>query len=457
MRPSTSRTRSVNAGSGGARGDRSRRPRSSRGGGRPARAGAWRRRVVARVTRRENSASSYRTARGEATTVGVAPSSAGRYSCCATATSQDDDMASTGGIFISYRWGDAAGHAGRLYDRLLEHFGADQIFIDVEAIEPGVDLLARIEDAVGACEVLLAVIGPGWLAATHPDGRRRLHDAADIVRLEIAAALSRHVPVIPVLVGRAVMPPPDELPGPLLPLARHRATRIDDDRFHHDADRLIAALDRLLGAEPGAGQPATVACQRCRAETPAGARFCLACGAAVGEPPAGRREVRKTVTVVACAATVAAGPGGALDPESLRQVLGGYHGRTAEVVGRHGGTVAEVIGEAVMAVFGVPRLHEDDAVRAVRAAAELREAVAALDRRPPGRPRRPLRAAHRGRHRGGGGQRRRRPARRRRRCGQPRRPARARGRRPGRGPARGADLAAGPRRGHRGAGRAGRR
>jgi class 3 adenylate cyclase/tetratricopeptide (TPR) repeat protein len=287
-------------------------------------------------------------------------------------------MAPWGGIFISYRRGDAAGHAGRLYDRLREHFGAERIFIDVEAIEPGVDFVGRIEDAVGACEILLALIGRSWAAAAHPDGRRRLHDPADIVRLEIAAALRRHVPVIPVLVGAAEMPRPEELPDPLVPLARHNATRIDDDRFHHDADRLIAALDRLLGAEPATGQPAVVACPRCGTQNPGGARFCLACGSEVGEPAVGRREVRKTVTVVACAAIVAAGPGAALDPEPLRQVLAGYHGRTAEVIGRHGGTVVDASGETVVAVFGVPRLHEDDAVRAVRAAAEFRDDVGAL-------------------------------------------------------------------------------
>jgi predicted ATPase/class 3 adenylate cyclase len=286
-------------------------------------------------------------------------------------------MSLRGGIFISYRRSDAAGHAGRLYDRLRAHFGAERVFIDVEAIGPGVDFVASIEDAVGACEVLLAVIGRGWAAAAHPDGRRRLLDPADIVRLEVAAALSRHVPVIPVLVGGAEMPRGEELPEALGSLARYNATRIDDDRFHQGADRLIAALDQLLGAEPAAGPPAAVACQRCGARIPVDARFCMACGAAVGTPEE-QREVRKTVTVVAGAATVARQEGAALDPESLRQVLAGYHDRTAEVVGRHGGTVVEAAGEAVVAVFGVPRLHEDDAVRAVRAAAELRESAAAL-------------------------------------------------------------------------------
>ena len=282
-------------------------------------------------------------------------------------------MAARGGIFISYRRGDAAGHAGRLYDRLREHFGAERVFIDVEAIGPGVDFLARIEDAVAACEVLLALIGRSWVTAAHPDGRRRLDDPDDVVRLEIAAALRRHVPVIPVLIAGAQMPRPEELPGALLPLARHNATRIDDDRFHHDADRLIAALDRLVGDEPAADQPA-VRCWRCGAENPAGARFCSACGVA---DPAGDREVRRTVTVLAATATVAGEPGTDVEPERLRQALAGHRDRTAEVVGRLGGTVVDTGEDTVLAVFGVPGPHADDAVRAVRAAAELRDGAAA--------------------------------------------------------------------------------
>jgi class 3 adenylate cyclase len=281
-------------------------------------------------------------------------------------------MPPRGGIFISYRRDDAAGHAGRLYDRLREHFGDEQVFIDVEAIGPGVDFVARIEEAVAACEVLLALVGRSWVTAAHPDGRRRLEDPADVVRLEIAAALRRHVPVIPVLVGGAEMPQPKQLPGPLLPLARHNATRIDDDRFHRDVDRLIAALDQLLSAEPTTGQPAVARCRHCGAENPADARFCHACGSA---EPAGAREARKTVTVLATEVAVAGEPGTALAAESLGQLLTGHH-PIVEVIKRHGGTVVDAGDKAVLAVFGVPSLHPDDAVRAVRAAAELRDGAA---------------------------------------------------------------------------------
>jgi TIR domain len=88
------------------------------------------------------------------------------------------------GIFISYRRQDTGDFAGRLYDRLTHRFGQERVFIDVDAIEPGVDFAEAINQAVDTCEVLLAVIGPGWVTATSSDGRRRLDDPDDFVRLE---------------------------------------------------------------------------------------------------------------------------------------------------------------------------------------------------------------------------------------------------------------------------------
>src|SRR5215469_14357730 len=111
-----------------------------------------------------------------------------------------------GGVFISYRREESSYAAGRLADRLTGRFGAEQVFIDVETIEPGVDFAEAISRAVGACVVLVAVIGPGWLAAADKRGGRRLDDPDDLVRLEIGTALVRGVRVIPVLVEGAVMP-----------------------------------------------------------------------------------------------------------------------------------------------------------------------------------------------------------------------------------------------------------
>ena len=90
---------------------------------------------------------------------------------------------------MSYRREISAMSAGRLYDRLSRHFASDQIFMDVDTIEPGVDFMRTIEEAVAACDVLIAVIGERWLTATDEEGRRRLDNSEDFVRIEIETAL----------------------------------------------------------------------------------------------------------------------------------------------------------------------------------------------------------------------------------------------------------------------------
>ena len=120
-------------------------------------------------------------------------------------------------------------------------------------------------------------------------------------------------------------------------------------------------------------------CPVCGQDNPDIARFCLACGAEL-EPEAVRsREVRKTVTVVFTDVTGSTSLGEQLDPESLRRVMTRYFETMRAVLERHGGTVEKYIGDAVMAVFGIPQLHEDDALRAVRAASEMRDALARLN------------------------------------------------------------------------------
>ena len=119
-------------------------------------------------------------------------------------------------------------------------------------------------------------------------------------------------------------------------------------------------------------------CGACGSENPDSAGFCSACGLALSASP-GAREVRKTVTVLFADVTESTVLGEQLDPESLRRVMARYFDLARAAVERHGGTVEKFIGDAVMAVFGVPTLHEDDALRALRAASELRDALRGLN------------------------------------------------------------------------------
>jgi hypothetical protein len=170
-------------------------------------------------------------------------------------------------IFISYRRSDSAPYAGRLFDRLTAHFSDPQVFMDLE-IKPGDDFVERLEDGVGHCDVLLVLIGPGWLGAEDAEGARRLDDPEDFARIEILAALNRDIRVIPVLVGGAVMPTARDLPQALMPLARRQALEVSDLRFRADTDRLIEVIEEELDARAAQVDKA----EREKAEREKGAR-----------------------------------------------------------------------------------------------------------------------------------------------------------------------------------------
>jgi len=163
------------------------------------------------------------------------------------------EEAEGGGIFLSYRRQESKHFAGRLYDRLADQFGKGQVFMDVDTIELGVDFAEAISRAVAACQVLLAIIGPTWLTITDEQGRQRLDDPGDIVRLEVEAALARDVRVIPILVEGAHMPRREDLPGSLAGLARRNALPIRHESFRSDAERLVAAIERVLAPAPSTG------------------------------------------------------------------------------------------------------------------------------------------------------------------------------------------------------------
>lgn len=152
-------------------------------------------------------------------------------------------------IFISYRRDDSAAYAGRLYDRLVSHFGRGHVFMDIDQIEPGEVFDQVIKDKLAAVQVAVVLIGERWLDIADASGQRRLDNPDDWVRLEIAALLERNIRVIPVLVGAATMPKPTQLPECMIPLTRRHALEITSHpRFHTDADKLIKALEKIVGA-----------------------------------------------------------------------------------------------------------------------------------------------------------------------------------------------------------------
>ena len=149
-------------------------------------------------------------------------------------------------IFISYRRDDSRGYAGRLQGDLSRRYSDEHVFRDVE-IPPGADFGEYITSLVDKCNVVLAIIGPGWLDARDREGERRLDNPDDWVRLEIERALERDgVEVIPVLVDGAKLPPREELPESLLALRRRNAFELSDRRWDYDLEELGKHLDGLL-------------------------------------------------------------------------------------------------------------------------------------------------------------------------------------------------------------------
>jgi hypothetical protein len=152
----------------------------------------------------------------------------------------------SGQIFISYRREESQWSARSLHARLLQRFDRNQIFMDVDSVALGEDFVKTIKETVGSCDVLIAVIGKGWLSSSDQEGRRRLENPEDFVRIEIATALKRGIRVIPVLVDNVSMPRTGDLPDDLKLLIRRQALGVSHSRFNADMGTLIAALERAL-------------------------------------------------------------------------------------------------------------------------------------------------------------------------------------------------------------------
>lgn len=150
-------------------------------------------------------------------------------------------------ITISYRRDDSGVITGRIFDRLVERYSRDAVFRDIDNYGIG-DFRQLIGQALDESDIILAIVGPRWMGSR--GGVSRLANAADPVRLEIEAALQKGKLLIPVLVLRARMPRPDQLPESLQDFAYRNALEVDDGRdFDYHVSRLIKALDGILGTE----------------------------------------------------------------------------------------------------------------------------------------------------------------------------------------------------------------
>ncbi|MBL8038543.1 MAG: toll/interleukin-1 receptor domain-containing protein [Nitrospira sp.] len=149
-------------------------------------------------------------------------------------------------ILISYRREDSADVTGRIYDRLIQVF-PQSVFRDVDSIPLGADFRTYLDEQVAKCDVFLAVIGRDWLRSKSRKGKSRLEDPGDFVRIEIESALKRRIPIIPVLVQGASIPPAERLPAGIQELSYRNGivVRRDPD-FHMDMDRLIANLKKPI-------------------------------------------------------------------------------------------------------------------------------------------------------------------------------------------------------------------
>jgi hypothetical protein len=152
-------------------------------------------------------------------------------------------------IFISYRVQDTAGETGRLVDALRTRFSDEQLFLDIDNLEPGADFSEVIEKYLDSCDVFLAVIGPHWIG-DREENQPRIQDANDWVRMEVATALRRNVRVVPVLVDGGTLPKPEQLPDDLQSLLRRQAIEISNKRWRYDTDQLIEFLVTKIGIPP---------------------------------------------------------------------------------------------------------------------------------------------------------------------------------------------------------------
>jgi len=149
-------------------------------------------------------------------------------------------------VFISYRREITAGEARALFNELLEKLGKNSVFMDVDSIALGRDFRSALQRTLESCDLMLVLIGRDWAEVKDEEGRTRLENPGDFVRLEIEAALERDIVVTPILVQGAHMPAPEQLPEEIRDLAYRHSFELSHNRWESDVREMI----RRLGLEP---------------------------------------------------------------------------------------------------------------------------------------------------------------------------------------------------------------
>ena len=205
-----------------------------------------------------------------------------------------------GMIFVSYRREDAAGEARALFGSLTAQLGAGSVFMDVDNIALGRDFREALHERLNDCDVLLALIGKGWLESKNRQGKPRLEDSNDFVRLEILAALKRDIPVTPVLLQDAEMPTAEQLPLELRDFAYRNAFELSHARWESDVRELVRRLGLVRQATAPAEAPPPPAASS-TAQTPPAAQ--------AASPPADK-PAKVPLAAVAVAVVAVVGGGG---------------------------------------------------------------------------------------------------------------------------------------------------
>ena len=162
-------------------------------------------------------------------------------------------------VFINYRREESAGEARALFNDLVAQLGDAAVFMDVDSIAPGLDFREVVQQRLASCDLMLALVGKEWLTVTTRDGRRRIDDPGDFVRLEIEGALKRKIPVAPVLLHGAQMPSADSLPESMRDFAFRNAFELSHTRWESDVDEMLRRLKLAPSSDVSGGRTANSA------------------------------------------------------------------------------------------------------------------------------------------------------------------------------------------------------